>query len=121
MNKIGVYFLYDDLNEIVYVGKSKDYLNKLKNHNISDNSYKYISVMEFDTEPDAIVAEVYFICKLKPKYNIKGNTPWNLSIEVNLGNRELLFFYKNLQEIGINQTITEKINSAYITDKTREE
>jgi len=104
-NIIGVYFLYNINNEIVYVGKSKNIVSRLKTHNASDKAYSNCAVIPFKSEADAIVAEVYFICKLKPYYNKKDKVNCRLTVKIDIGEQSILHYSKSLKPVCSNLII----------------
>lgn len=71
------YYIYRFLNkdnEIIYVGKARNILNRIgsaHNHLPKEcyNETCKIEYMCFDTEGEILLAERYFIAKTKPKYN----------------------------------------------------
>jgi excinuclease UvrABC nuclease subunit len=74
----GVYFLIDD-NEIVYVGKSADYIDRILSHRISlcehcDKVKKFDSytVIKTDDNDSLRTIESIYIAKFKPLHNIKN-------------------------------------------------
>ena len=68
-NNFGVYFLFDK-NELVYIGKSINIENRIKQH-IHDKEKKFCNVMlvEFNNISDIHTYEKIFIQKLQPKLN----------------------------------------------------
>lgn len=75
-----VYKFLDKDHKTIYVGKAKDLINRLKNHNhLPKECYEetfFIEYSECVTEDDSLFLERYLISKLKPKYNtihIKSN------------------------------------------------
>ena len=70
---IGLYFIYNDKNELMYVGQSKNIASRLTTH--IRKKYKYakrIDVMSFDDNEENMLtdAERYYITKLQPIDNI---------------------------------------------------
>lgn len=96
-----IYRFLNNKKEVIYIGKAKNLLTRLNNHNHLPakcyNETTLIEYIKFKTGDDVDFAERYFIGKYKPKYNtmLKGKT--------------LTF---NIQELNINEWIEleEKIN-----------
>lgn len=64
----GIYILYDNYN-IVYVGKSLSSIeNRIKSHN-KDKLFNSVKYIEFKSDSDIDLYEVYLINKYKPIYN----------------------------------------------------
>lgn len=70
-----VYFIYDKNNKLIYIGKTKDVIERLREHEKEKRFYrKDISKVQFElveTDCDACVREIYYINKYKPKLNIR--------------------------------------------------
>lgn len=76
----GVYRMYDDTNEIIYVGKAKNLKKRLSSYfrkNLDSNKTRalvsqihHIEVTVTNTETEALILEHNFIKQHKPKYNI---------------------------------------------------
>ncbi|MGN1033250.1 MAG: GIY-YIG nuclease family protein [Intestinibacter sp.] len=68
-----VYFIYDNKNKLVYVGKTKDIVDRIKDHHrdkkIDKNDISKVSFELVESECDACVREIYYINKYKPKLN----------------------------------------------------
>jgi len=68
-NQVGVYFILNKDNDVIYVGQTKSLYARLATHyrNMSDfDSYSFIEV----SLPNYLkLVESYFINKFKPKYN----------------------------------------------------
>lgn len=72
----GIYRMYDDSGEIVYVGKSLDLKRRLRQHLGKDTNTAYfidqVKKIEWHTEPDPVfqgMLEGIFIALFRPKYN----------------------------------------------------
>jgi len=81
--KSGVYIFKDHLDEIIYIGKAKNLLNRVKSYFQDNSSYfpyakpldfvkkiKSIDYIVTDNETEALILEGNLIKKNKPKYNI---------------------------------------------------
>jgi excinuclease UvrABC nuclease subunit len=64
----GVYFLLD-CDRIVYVGKTIDVKNRLKQHSDSDKIWNRYFFIRCDRE-EIDRLEAYYILRFRPKYNI---------------------------------------------------
>jgi len=68
-NDKGIYFLWEN-EDIVYVGKSNELLARLDNHNVvKEHSISHISILPILNNFEMDIAEIFYIHKLKPKYN----------------------------------------------------
>mgnify|MGYP001209314387 CR=1 FL=1 len=72
--KAGVYFLYNDNKELIYIGKSSDLGSRIPT-SIRDRKATKYSYALTKTFSDAGIYEMYYISKLKPKLNVEGNFP----------------------------------------------
>ena len=79
-SKPGVYIMYDELDNVIYVGKAislknrvKQYFQNSRNHSLKiQRMVKKISYFEYivtDTELEALVLESNFIKEHRPRYN----------------------------------------------------
>ncbi len=79
-SKPGVYIMYDELDNVIYVGKAislknrvKQYFQNSRNHSLKiQHMVKKISYFEYivtDTELEALVLESNFIKEHRPRYN----------------------------------------------------
>lgn len=82
---IGCYFIYDNNNELVYIGKSNsDLLSRScvsANQRLSGD-FSHIELREFNTKAETNIFEIYYISKLKPKFNSESNTKDNLPFDL---------------------------------------
>jgi len=68
MKRIGVYFIYDDNDEVIYIGKSSNLDKRIKT-SCEAKKGKYVRVAEMKNKIDATIYESYYISKLSPKLN----------------------------------------------------
>jgi len=68
MKRIGVYFIYDDNDEVIYIGKSSNLDKRIKT-SCDAKKGKYVRVAEMENKIDATIYESYYISKLSPKFN----------------------------------------------------
>lgn len=104
---IGVYFLYDNNENIIYIGKSKNIKNRLKTH-FKENNSKYLSLKDKFThnmkKDETLffayteipieyysVVEIFLINKYSPKYN----DPSLIDVEL-FSKKELCDLYDSL-------------------------
>ena len=82
-----VYVMYDENENVLYVGKTTSMKRRMYQHFKVDFEdwkldVKYIKYMMLKTEIDMSIYEIFLINKLKPKYNtslrFKGETSINL-------------------------------------------
>lgn len=70
-----VYFIYNKHNELIYIGKTRDLIIRLKQHERENRLYrKDIGKIEYElvnSECDASVREIYYINKYKPELNCR--------------------------------------------------
>ena len=74
---IGCYFIYDNNEELVYIGKStSDLLTRACVSSVQRllGDFKKIELIEFNTKAETNIFEIYYISKLKPKFNSESNT-----------------------------------------------
>ena len=74
---IGCYFIYDNNDELVYIGKStSDLLTRACVSSVQRllGDFKKIELIEFNTKAETNIFEIYYISKLKPKFNSESNT-----------------------------------------------
>ena len=74
---IGCYFIYDNNDELVYIGKStSDLLTRACVSSVQRllGDFKRIELIEFNTKAETNIFEIYYISKLKPKFNSESNT-----------------------------------------------
>ena len=74
---IGCYFIYDNNEELVYIGKStSDLLTRACVSSVQRllGDFKRIELIEFNTKAETNIFEIYYISKLKPKFNSESNT-----------------------------------------------
>lgn len=64
----GVYFIYGEQKELLYVGKSKNLFERLSN-SLREKKGAYYSFAVTDTNADSHLYEIYYISKLKPSMN----------------------------------------------------
>ncbi|MEQ9115311.1 MAG: excinuclease ABC subunit UvrC [Rickettsiales bacterium] len=79
-NAPGVYKFYNDVDEIIYIGKAKKLKNRIKSYIvIEESSYKLsaishlvarVEIIVTDNESESFLLESNLIKKFKPKYNI---------------------------------------------------
>jgi len=67
-NKKGLYKLFDENKELIYIGKSTVLHQRLPT-SIRDKRASYFSYIIFDNEADISILELYLISTLKPKFN----------------------------------------------------
>ena len=76
----GIYKMYDDMGNLLYVGKAKNLLNRLRQYidiskleNHKQIMRTLVAKVEWEitqTESDALILEQNLIKTLKPKYNV---------------------------------------------------
>ena len=66
--KFGLYFIFDDKEELVYVGKSINLFQRLSN-SLIERSGEFYAYAEPASKADMHVYELYYINKFKPKLN----------------------------------------------------
>lgn len=70
IDKCGIYKLYDDEQQLVYIGKSYTLGLRIQK-SLKERNCKYYSYCIVGSKKKADIYELYYISKLKPKYNIK--------------------------------------------------
>lgn len=82
---IGCYFIYDNNGELVYIGKSNsDLLTRACVSSVQRllGDFSKIELLEFKTKAETNIFEIYYITKLKPKFNSESNTKDELPFEL---------------------------------------
>lgn len=77
--KHGIYFLYNNKKKLIYVGKSSDLASRIPT-SIRERKAYYFSYAITKTSSDSGIYEMYYIAKLKPKLNIEGKYPDELTV-----------------------------------------
>lgn len=81
MSKSGVYFLYNENHELIYIGKSNDLYTRIQTSAKARKAY-YVSIILTNNEADTSILEVYYICKEKPILNTDFFTLFTPSFEI---------------------------------------
>jgi DNA polymerase III subunit epsilon len=76
-NKVGMYYIYNDSGEPIYIGNSKDLQNSINRHFVADNKLalslqaeaKSIEIEDFGNEAIAQIQHKRTLDKLRPLYN----------------------------------------------------
>ena len=106
MNGFFVYFFYNDKQELLYIGKTTDLINRIFGHNhLPIECYAKIDRIDFvdlNSKREMDLLEYYFISKYKPRYNkvyVKHNINSDFKIDEScLGFKNLYlknYFEKN--------------------------
>lgn len=68
--KQGVYFLYDEDKQLVYIGESGNMYQRILEHIVeSKKIFSHFKAIEIDNKTSSQLMEIKLICELKPKYN----------------------------------------------------
>jgi DNA polymerase-3 subunit epsilon len=87
----GVYYLENDLGEVIYVGKAKNIRQRVKTHFSGANTKKaremsrqivHVHAHVLHSEAMALVMESMEIARLMPRFNVSGKKPSNRSYMV---------------------------------------
>ena len=93
-----MYFYYDINGLLLYVGLSSDIYRRFLNH-MNDKTWAHqingIGYREYPNKRTMDFAEQYYIGKLKPKYNITGNSSDELFLDMNDPSREIIMDKKS--------------------------
>jgi excinuclease UvrABC nuclease subunit len=72
----GIYVLFDEENNLLYVGKAKNLRSRLKSHmygvastSVPRDRVCYISIIYVDSPMERDIYETYLIYELKPQFN----------------------------------------------------
>lgn len=98
-----VYRFLDVENQIIYVGKTNNIKNRMRQHfgkngHLPEECYEQVSLVEcieLDSESDMSVLELYFINKWKPVYNSSKKYSSIMSIEIDESN----FCWESLEQM----------------------
>lgn len=74
LGKYGVYFLYNENKELVYIGKSASNLGTRIPSSLKEREAHFFSYALTKTLADAHIYEMYYITLLKPPLNTDGRT-----------------------------------------------
>ena len=80
--KVGIYKLFNNNKEIIYIGKSKNLFRRIKKHLKTINCITYISYAITENINQASIYEPYYIEKFKPKLNKEYKTKNKLTVEL---------------------------------------
>jgi hypothetical protein len=69
---VGLYFLYNEEKQLIYIGKSFDLCKRIKGSAYHQRA-TYFKYLETKNEADANILEPYFIMKFNPPQNIHFN------------------------------------------------
>ncbi len=83
--KFYIYKMYDETNELLYIGKTTNIEQRMNCHFSKDmierqewkNEVAYIDYYEFKTKVDMDIMELYYIALERPKYNISSTDTEN--------------------------------------------
>lgn len=85
-----VYRIFDKNNSIIYIGKSNDLVKRMNGHSCEEKENDWfnkevdrIEYITFNAYGDCSIAEMYFITKVKPRYN-KDFITWETSINIDM-------------------------------------
>ena len=101
-----VYRFLDVENQIIYVGKTNNIKNRMRQHfgkngHLPEECYEQVSLVEcieLDSESDMSVLELYFINKWKPVYNSSKKYSSIMSIEID----ESSFCWESIEQMEYN-------------------
>jgi excinuclease UvrABC nuclease subunit len=80
--KGGIYFLIQD-EEIVYVGKSEDYIKRISTHQKeSKKVFDSFSVLQISDSLERDVTEAFYIVAFSPKYNSQPPQKHHLTLSL---------------------------------------
>lgn len=88
--KFYIYKMYDETNELLYIGKTTNIEQRMNCHFSRDmierqewkNEVAYIDYYEFKTKVDMDIMELYYIALERPKYNISSTDTEKPQIEI---------------------------------------
>ncbi len=101
-----IYFMKNEKNEIIYIGKTKNLSKRLHSHKIEKkkedwySEVKSIEYISYDNNYMGDIMEIYYIGKHKPIYNVEYIYKEELSID--LSKYEKTKLKLNYQEIDFN-------------------
>lgn len=75
-DKSGVYFLFDEFDELIYIGQSINIFQRLQAHKNSTPGIKTVSYLVLNSPKEIDVIENVYIHYYKPKFNL--NPPWTV-------------------------------------------
>lgn len=78
----GLYFLFDENKELIYIGKSRNLSSRVPK-SIKERKGFYLKYKLTSTMSDANILELYYISKLKPKLNKDSKESDDTTFEIN--------------------------------------
>lgn len=101
--KSGVYFLYNSKDQLIYIGKGKNMINRSM---VSSRKYNSFSVSYLVLNiSDMHIVECYLICKYKPKHNSQyvddSNTTINFLSDIKIPNKKYFFKTFDVNDIPV--------------------
>ncbi len=109
-NRSGLYFLYDDYDNLRYIGKSINLSSRILDSILARQGIR-ASVMLIDSKPDMHILEMYYIGLMKPKLN-NESTHEKISFEINhqWEETEIIPIFTDIKEIeDVKKTYLEMI------------
>ena len=99
--KKGIYFLFNENKELIYIGKSKDLFKRILG-SARERKATYCKYIEVKTFTDLHFLEVFFINKYKPCLNEEFKENDSLTFLINIGDYEnyksnFIMVYENFQ------------------------
>lgn len=89
----GLYFLYNENKELIYIGKSKNLSERIP-ASVKERKAHYLKYKLTNTMSDTNILELYYIAKFKPALNRDSKEIDDTSIEINYSFKEESDFIK---------------------------
>lgn len=93
IKKTGIYRLYNQENDLIYIGKSYNLSERILS-SIQERKAYYFDYCIFDNKSDTDIYEIYYICTYKPLYNVASkneDTPSIVLNEINFSSKINVF------------------------------
>lgn len=127
MNHFYIYMMYNEKNELLYVGQTKNLKKRFQGHftkaTLEVDTWKkdvyYIDTFECKTEYDMRILEIYLIGKLKPKYNIEFVFEDDVALEIKFEKfnyKRYLVHEKSMTEFKEGMNMSNEIDNILLND-----
>ncbi len=90
---IGLYFLYNENKELIYIGKSKNLGSRILTSTKERKAF-YLKYKETHTKSDANILELYYIAKYKPSLNSDSKENDDTTLNLNYSFKQESDFIK---------------------------
>lgn len=100
-DKAGVYKLYDKKKKLIYIGRSKNLLDRVPS-SAKERGASYFSVIICNSIADSFILEPYLITKLNPPLNSEFKTKHKPTFTLKVPKQTKLFSFKKIKYVKYN-------------------